>query len=96
MITAPEYMRRKSAAEYVRARWGVPCSPNTLAKLATIGGGPVFRRSGRTPLYTADNLDRWVESKLSRPMRSTSDVADARHHEAKQVFASPTSGTGRP
>jgi hypothetical protein len=74
MITFPAYMRRKPAAQYVRERWGVPCSPNTLAKLATIGGGPVFRRSGRFPLYTTDNLDRWVESKLSNPMRSTSDA----------------------
>jgi hypothetical protein len=73
MLSSPEYLRRKSAAQYVREHWGVPCSPNTLAKLATIGGGPVFQRSGRIPLYTSDNLDRWVESKLSKPMRSTSD-----------------------
>ena len=26
------------AAEYLRARWGIPCSEKTLAKLACIGG----------------------------------------------------------
>jgi hypothetical protein len=45
------YLRRKAAAEYLRGRWGIPCSEKTLAKLACIGGGPVYRLCGRTPLY---------------------------------------------
>jgi hypothetical protein len=55
--------------------WGVNCAHGTLAKYAVIGGGPVFRRIGRVPLYSTDDLDAWVQSRLSGPMRSTSDVA---------------------
>ena len=60
---------------HIHDKWGYPCSPRTLAKYAVIGGGPVFRRAGRFPLYSAEDLDEWVASKLSAPMRSTSDVA---------------------
>ena len=70
----PKYHRRKAAAQYIREHWGLPCSPNTLAKLAVIGGGPVFRRAGRIPLYTIADLDRYAEAKLGKPMRSTSDT----------------------
>jgi hypothetical protein len=53
-------------------------APNTLAKLAVIGGGPIFRRIGRVPLYLTDDLDEWVASKLSPPMGSTSDTASSK------------------
>jgi hypothetical protein len=53
----------------------VNCAPGTLAKYAVIGGGPIFRRIGRVPLYAEDDLDQWITSKLSGPMRSTSDTA---------------------
>jgi hypothetical protein len=51
----------------------VPCAEKTLAKLAVIGGGPPFVRYGRIPLYDSDVLDSWVNSKLSRQVKSTSD-----------------------
>lgn len=66
--------RRTEAAAYVVAKWGVPLSPNTLAKLAVIGGGPPYRVIFRYPLYEAADLDHWVFSRLSRKRRSTSDV----------------------
>jgi hypothetical protein len=69
------YLRRTAASEYLAANWGVSRSPSTLAKLAVIGGGPTFRRAGRVPLYAKDDLDAWVRSKLSAPMRSTSEAA---------------------
>ena len=68
-------LRRTEAAEHIQQKWGYPCSPRTLAKYAVIGGGPVFRRAGRFPLYSIPDLDDWVASKLSPPMRSTSDRA---------------------
>ena len=67
------YLRRRAAAEYLRSRWGIPCSEKTLAKLACVGGGPVFRRCGRTPLYTPPDLDAFAESKIGKPVRSTSE-----------------------
>jgi hypothetical protein len=66
-------LRRKAASDYLRETHGLERAPSTLAKLAVIGGGPTFRRAGRVPLYATDDLDEWVASKLSPPMRSTSD-----------------------
>jgi hypothetical protein len=67
---------RIEAANYVRFTWGMPLSPNTLAKLAVIGGGPIFRKVGKFPLYEAVDLDRWVLARLGQKRRSTSDVPD--------------------
>lgn len=73
MTTTPSrYLRRSAAAQYVREAWGLPCSTKWLAKLAVIGGGPIYRKAGRFPLYTPDDLDNWAESRLGVPRRSTS------------------------
>jgi hypothetical protein len=56
----------------VRDHWGMPCSTKWLAKLAVIGGGPIYRKAGRYPLYAKEDLDAWAESRLSAPRRSTS------------------------
>jgi hypothetical protein len=69
------FLRRKAASDYLHETHGLDRAPGTLAKLAVIGGGPVFRRVGRVPLYSTDDLDEWVASKLSPPMRSTSEIA---------------------
>ena len=47
------YLRRRAAAAYLRENRGFPCSEKTLAKLACIGGEPVYRLFGRIPLYTS-------------------------------------------
>ena len=78
MVPKPElpiYLSRKKAACYVREKWGLPCQPNWLAKLAVMGGGPVFRRCGRWPVYDRGALDDWARSRLSQPMTSTSSDA---------------------
>jgi hypothetical protein len=67
------YLRRIPAAEYVERKYGLPCSPKTLAKLAVIGGGPEFRKAGRTPIYEPLKLDAWAEGRIGPPVRSTSD-----------------------
>src|ERR1700728_2684131 len=69
------FLRRKAASTYLQKTYGLDRAPSTLAKLAVIGGGPIFRRAGRVPLYSTDDLDEWVASKLSPPMRSTSDAS---------------------
>lgn len=68
------FLRRKAASQYLLDVHGVVRAPSTLAKYAVIGGGPVFQRIGRDPVYTPNDLDAWVASKLSGPMRSTSDA----------------------
>jgi hypothetical protein len=70
-------LRRTEAAQYIKDKWGYPCSPRTLAKYAVIGGGPSFRRAGRFPLYHPDDLDSWVNGKLSGLVTSTSALAIA-------------------
>jgi hypothetical protein len=67
-------LRRKAASRYLSENHGLPCAPSTLAKLAVIGGGPIFRRAGRIPLYETPDLDAYAASKLSGPLRSTSDA----------------------
>jgi hypothetical protein len=70
--TYPVHMRRADAARYIRETHGVPCAPTTLAKYAVLGGGPVFRRVGRIPIYSRDDLDTWARSRISEPVNSTS------------------------
>lgn len=66
------YLRRTAAARYVRENWGLPCSSRWLAKLAVVGGGPIYRKAGRFPLYSPEDLDQWAESRIGAPRRSTS------------------------
>ena len=66
------YLRRVDAARYVREHWGIPCSPKWLAKLAVTGGGPIFRKAGRFPLYLPADLNTWAEGRIGAPRRSTS------------------------
>jgi hypothetical protein len=72
-------LRRKAASDYLREAHGLERAPSTLAKLAVIGGGPIFRRAGRIPLYSPEDLDAWAESLLSLPMRSTSEPCQQAH-----------------
>lgn len=51
MTISPVYLRRDKAAQHVRDTWGLPCSTRWLAKLAVVGGGPIYRKAGRTPIY---------------------------------------------
>jgi hypothetical protein len=67
-------VRRKEAARYLTDVWGIPTSPKTLAKLAVTGGGPLFRKAGRLPLYEIVELDRFARTKLSPLVASTSEV----------------------
>jgi len=72
-MTSREFLTRPEAAEYLTDR-GFKTSKLTLAKFATIGGGPVYQIFGNSALYTPENLDHWAEEKLSPPRRSTSEI----------------------
>lgn len=67
-------LRRWEASEYMEFAHGFTVAPATLAKLASIGGGPGFHRVGRIPLYPRDELDRWVTEKLGSMVMSTSEA----------------------
>jgi hypothetical protein len=71
-----DFLSRVEAAEYLKAK-GLKTTSNTLQKLATVGGGPVYQIFGSRAVYTPANLDAWAEAKLSAPRRSTSEVRNA-------------------
>jgi hypothetical protein len=66
------FLRRADAATYVAGRYGFPCSKQWLAKLAVIGGGPIFRKAGRFPIYAPADLDTWAKSRIGPAQSSTS------------------------
>jgi hypothetical protein len=72
----PPRLRRHEASEYLAIVHGVTTAAATLAKLAVIGGGPLYELWGRIPYYPTGGLDHWTRSRLS-PRRSTSDRGNA-------------------
>lgn len=66
-------LRRWEAVDYLRLVHGIEIAAATLAKWASVGGGPSFSKVNRTPLYATGELDRWAAEKLGQPMRSTSE-----------------------
>ena len=59
------YIRRADAAAYIREQ-GLPCTTATLAKYASLGGGPAYAKFGNAVVYTRADLDAWVESRMQR------------------------------
>lgn len=76
-MDTPTYLRRHQAADYLQERYGFGTT-ESLAKLACVGGGPRFRKLGRFPVYTADDLQAWAESRLSDPVASNSEFSEQR------------------
>ncbi len=70
---AVRFLRRSDAANYIQTTFGFSCSRQWLAKLAVTGGGPVYRKAGRTPIYAPADLDAWARARIGEPQRSTSD-----------------------
>jgi hypothetical protein len=70
------YRNRREAAAYLTER-GLKTSPNTLTKMATTGGGPVYQIYGNKAVYTEPNLDAYAEAKLSPPRSSTAEAHEA-------------------
>lgn len=71
-------LRRIAASRYLLETWGISRTPKTLAKLATIGGGPPMEYDGRLPLYTEEGLDAWARNRLSAPVSSTAELTAAK------------------
>lgn len=66
-------LRRAEAANYLREHHSIEIAKSTLAKFATIGGGPIMVYAGRFPLYRPADLDAWAAARISPPCRSTSE-----------------------
>ncbi len=69
----PTYLSRREAAGILSGR-GFPTAPATLEKLASVGGGPPFRKYGRRVIYERGELLAWAEARARR-VTSTSELA---------------------
>lgn len=78
---SPGYFRRKEAASYLTQTFGFPVSRAWLASMASTGGGPIYRKAGRVPLYTQEDLDAWAKARLSGPFRASGIPATAEAEE---------------
>lgn len=70
-------LRRVESSEYLLKVHGIVVAPATLAKYASVGGGPAYNKSLRTPLYPVEELDRWAAKRLGRLLQNSSDKAHA-------------------
>lgn len=70
------FLNPKDASAHLAAK-GIVRSPKTLAKLRCVGGGPKFRKLGRSVVYEDNSLDDWVEDLLSDEYSSTSEISSA-------------------
>jgi hypothetical protein len=70
-------LTRKRAAEFL-GEHGFPISVETLASKAVRGGGPVFHKFGRVPLYRAADLLAWAEGRLTGARATTAEHAHDR------------------
>jgi hypothetical protein len=66
-------LRRWEASQYLMIAHGLTIAPATLAKWASVGGGPAFHKCNRSPLYPRDSLDQWAAERLGKLVRSTSE-----------------------
>jgi hypothetical protein len=87
------YLTRKETSAYLKDETGIQRTAKTLAKLATIGGGPPFRKDGNRVLYDPEDLDDWAESILSPLVSSTAQLVVLTHTENSD--RSRTSDTGK-
>lgn len=69
-------LRRREAAAFLTSE-GYPTANSTLAKLASIGGGPKFVKYGRYALYESDDLLAWAKDRAGEKVASTSEYGQA-------------------
>jgi hypothetical protein len=69
-------LTRQATAEALTAA-GFPVSEKTLATMATRGGGPLYQLFGRKPLYRWGDALEWAKGRLSKPVRTTSELEAA-------------------
>jgi hypothetical protein len=66
-------------------RWGLSYTANSLARLASLGKGPVYSFRGPYTEYLDDDLDAFARSKLSERHNKASEHAKPRGRPPKHV-----------
>jgi len=72
-ISEPESLLDRTQSAKFLTGLGFRIAVATLAKYATVGGGPAFRLFGRKPLYHPADLVAWAEGRCTATRASTSD-----------------------
>jgi hypothetical protein len=72
MSIAPR-LRRSEVPGYLAQKFGITIAVATLAKLASVGGGPGMQYNGRIPLYPVKELDVWAEGRITPVYASTTE-----------------------
>ncbi|TIL49090.1 hypothetical protein [Mesorhizobium sp.] len=76
-----KHLNPVAASAYLLEKHGFSRTPVTLRNLRHKGGGPQFLKAGNEIFYRPDLLDDWVESRLSKPVSSTSELPARHHHQ---------------
>ena len=77
-VTAwPRWLSRQEASAYLRLAHGMRFGPAALANAACEGSGPPFsKQGGRLCTYAREDLDAFAKLRMSRRVRSTSELRD--------------------
>lgn len=73
MSSPSRRLNRREAAKFATDN-GFRIAPSTLAVMACRGDGPPFVKFGPIPLYDPDDLLEWARNRLSKKVRSTSEL----------------------
>jgi hypothetical protein len=77
VMSARNSLSRPEASQYLLDKHGIKRSPATLAKQASQGGGPKYRRVGlRQVIYETPHLDEYAKSIVTAP------AAHSKEHDA--------------
>jgi hypothetical protein len=68
------WLSRPEASAYLLNEYGIRRKPRTLGKDVVYGTGPRYRKDGRAVVYDVADLDDFAESRLSGPVRATSEL----------------------
>lgn len=80
----PNRLLTREALAVALTEAGFPVRGATLATKATRGGGPLFHRFGRRPLYRWGDAIAWARARLSGPVLSTSQPCGRENNGGNQ------------
>jgi hypothetical protein len=75
MALTSNLLRTLQAAAWLKDH-GVHRTPGTLARMRCKGDGPAFRRFGNAVFYSIEDMEKWIDEKLSPPVYSTREFRD--------------------
>jgi hypothetical protein len=90
----PPRTSRTGASAYLFEKYGIKRSPSTLAKYASIGGGPSYRKIGKREVaYDFDALDSYAETLLGKEARHAAEHFSRRPCHDDQTDPLPNHGS---